>query len=214
VIPAILTDNPETLGNMVRQAESFTDYAQFDIMDGQFVPSRSVTSSDLAHLPMKLSWEAHLMVYHPEDYFKSFRQAGAQRVVFHYEATSSPDKVILAARNLGLGVGVALNPETPVSAVLPLIGEIDNILFLSVNPGFYGSPFIPEVLDKISELRANHPDIEIGIDGGLKESNISQVARTGVDAIYVGSAISLQPDPAESYRRLLSLARAGSAELS
>ena len=212
VVPALLTEDPKTLEALVRQTESFTDYVQFDIMDGQFVPSRSVTCEHLAALPMKLNWEAHLMVLHPEEHLESFRQAGAQKVVFHLEATSSPQAVISQARGLGLEVGLAINPETPVSAILPLAGEVDSVLFLTVHPGFYGSQFLPEVLDNVIEFRGARPEAEIGVDGGIKEGNISQIARLGVDVIYVGSAISLQPDPAESFRHLQALAREGSRQ--
>ena len=210
VVPAILTDDPEALENMVRQAEAFTNYVQFDIMDGQFVPSRSISYEHLASLPIKLSWETHLMTLHPEDYLEYFQRAGAQKIVFHYEATTSPQEVISQARKLGLGVGLAVNPETPVSAILPIASGVDSILFLSVHPGFYGSKFIPEVLDKIVEFRSTHPGIEIGIDGGIKESNIAQIAQSGVDVIYVGSAIFLQPQPGESFRHLQTLAQEGS----
>ena len=210
VVPAILTEDPSALETMVRQAETFTDYVQFDMMDGQFVPSRSITREHLAGLGTKLSWEAHIMVLRPEDYLESLRQAGAEKVVFHYEATSSPRAVISAARKLGLGVGLAVNPETPVSTILPLVSEVDSVLFLSVHPGFYGSQFIPEVLDKIVEFRSAQPGVEIGIDGGIKESNIARIARAGPDVIYVGSAIFLQPQPGESFRHLQSLAHEGS----
>ncbi|MBI4284398.1 MAG: ribulose-phosphate 3-epimerase [Chloroflexi bacterium] len=205
IVPAILTDDPQTLAKLIRQAETFTDYVQIDIMDGKFVPSRSVTWESLAGLSTKLHWEVHLMVQQPEDYLGSFKQVGALKAVFHYEATGKPEAVIGMSRQLGLGVGLAINPETPVSAVLPLIKGVDSILLLAVHPGFYGAKFIPEVLGKIAEIRAVRPDIEIGIDGGIKEGNIVQVARSGVDAICVGSAIFLQPDPAASYRRLVSL---------
>lgn len=207
VVPAILTNDPMALETMIRQAESFTTYVQIDIMDGQFVPSRSITWKHLANIPMKLSWEAHLMVLHPENYLQGFRQAGAKKVIFHYEATSSPREVISRVRDLGLGMGLAINPETTVSAILPLVNEVDSVLLLTVNPGFYGSKFIPEVMDKVVELRTAYPDVEIGVDGGIKESNITQIARTGVDVIYVGSAIFLQPQPGESFHRLQALAQ-------
>jgi len=210
VIPAILTDDPKALETMVRQAEAFTTYVQFDIMDGQFVPSRSITWKHLASLPMKLSWEVHLMVKRPEDYVEGFWQAGAKKIVFHYEAISSPRKVISMVRSLGLEVGLAVNPETPVSDILTLAGEVDSVLFLSVYPGFYGAKFIPEVLDKVMEFRSAYPGVEIGIDGGVKEGNITQIAQAGVDVIYVGSAIFLQPQPGESFHRLLALAQEGS----
>ncbi len=207
-VPAILTDDPKTLETMVRQTENFTSFAQFDIMDGQFVPSQSITCEHIAKLTMKLNWEVHLMVLHPEAYLKDFQQAGAQKIVFHYEATSSPREVITLVKNLGMRVGLAVNPETPVSAVLPLATELDSMLFLSVNPGFYGSEFMPEVLNKIVAFRDAQPDLEVGIDGGIKESNIVPIARTGVDIIYVGSAIFLQPEPGESFRCLQALAAA------
>ena len=207
VVPAILTNDPEALETMIRQAEAFTTYVQFDIMDGYFVPSRSITWKHLAGLSMKLSWEVHLMVLHPEEHLRGFRQAGAQKAVFHYEATSSPREVISLARDLGLGIGLAVNPDTPVSTILPLVDEVDSVLFLTVHPGFYGSKFIPETLDKVVELRSARPDMEIGVDGGIKESNITQIARAGVNAIYVGSAIFLQPQPGESFRHLLALAQ-------
>ena len=207
-VPAILTDDPVALGKMVFQAESFTDFAQFDIMDGQFVPSTSVTCSQIAALGTRLAWEAHLMVLHPEKYLEEFKQAGAQKMVFHYEATPSPDMVIDLIKKLGLQAGLAINPETPITTIAPLVKTLDSVLFLSVNPGYYGAKFIPEVLAKIADFRRAHPVIEVGIDGGIKESNIAEIAASGVNVIYVGSAIFLQPDPAVSYHRLTRLAEA------
>jgi ribulose-phosphate 3-epimerase len=206
VVPSILTEEPKVLDTMVRQAETFATYVQIDIMDGQFVPSQSITYEHLAQLRIKLDWEAHLMVLHPEVYLEGFHRAGARKVIFHYEATPSPHEVISMARNLDLEVGLAVNPETPVSAILPLSAEIDSVLFLSVHPGYYGQQFIPSILEKIAEFRRDLNSVEIGIDGGVKESNIIQIAESGTDVIYVGSAIFLQPRPSESYEHLLALA--------
>ncbi len=205
LVPAILTDDPSTLEKMVHQAESFTDYVQIDIMDGHFVPSRSVPWEHVAGLSINIKWEAHLMVAHPEKYLEGFTQAGASKIIFHYEATASPREVIHQIRNLGIEVGLAINPETPVSATAAYIREVDSVLLLTVTPGFYGSKFIPEVMDKVAELRDIHPGIEIGVDGGVKENNIREIASAGVDYICVGSAVFLQSDPVESYRRLQSL---------
>ena len=144
VVPAVLTDEPKALEKMVRQAEGFTDYVQFDIMDGKFVPSRSVTYEHLAALTTKLNWEVHLMVQQPEYYIESFQKAGARKVVFHYEATSSPERVISLARNLGLGVGLAVNPETQVSAILPLVEKIDSVLLLTASGVGSGGIFAPD----------------------------------------------------------------------
>jgi len=211
IVPAILTDDSDMLKKLVHQTETFTDYAQFDIMDGQFVPSRSVSCSDIASLKMNLTWEAHLMVMNPETCLQDFHKAGAKKIVFHYQATSSPEKVIELIKNTGIEAGLAINPEVPISRITSLIDRLDSVLFLSVNPGFYGAKFIPEVMEKIKSFHRAYPDIEIGIDGGIKESNIAEIARTGVNVIYVGSAIFLQPDPAGSYHRLTELAISNAA---
>ncbi len=207
IVPAILTDDPKALQTMLRQSEAFTDYVQIDIMDGKFVPSRSITYNDLSHPPAKLGWEAHLMVLEPEKYLPGFQSAGARKVIFHYEATSSPHEVIARIKKLGMEAGLAINPETPVSSIAHLLKELDSVLLLSVHPGFYGAKFLPEVLDKVTELRRLHPSIRIGMDGGIKEGNIAQIARSGVDDICVGSAIFRQPDPQKSYERLLDIAK-------
>jgi ribulose-phosphate 3-epimerase len=206
VVPAILTDDPKALKAMLRQAGTFTDYVQIDIMDGKFVPSRSVSAEQIPVIDVSINWEAHLMVEQPEKQLEKFKKAGARKAIFHFESTASPTQVIETARKLGLEVGIAANPETPVSKIKPFAGSVDSVLFLSVHPGFYGAKFIPEVLDKIGELRQARPRLEIGIDGGIKENNIALVAKSGVDVIFVGSAVFLQPQPAEAYRTLLALA--------
>lgn len=195
---------------MLHQTERFTDYVQVDIMDGQFVPSSSITWEHLAVLSPKLKWEAHLMVLKPEEYLAGFRKAGAQKLIFHFEATTSPTEVISQARKLGLKVGLAVNPETEIPAFLPLADKVDSVLFLTVHPGFYGAKFLPEVMDKVTAFRKVRPQAEIGIDGGIKESNIANVSRSGVNVIYVGSAIFRQPDPAQAYRQLQTLAQKSS----
>jgi ribulose-phosphate 3-epimerase len=205
IIPAILTDNPVELEKLVRQAERFTDYAQVDIMDGNFVPSNSVTCPQVAALNTKLKWEAHLMVLHLEDCVAEFKQAGARKIVFHFEATPEPGKIIKMIRGLGVKVGLAVNPETSVEKIAPFINEVDSILFMAVHPGFYGAKFLPEVLDKIEAFRKAYPGMNIGIDGGVKEDNIVKIARSGVDDICIGSALFRQPDPAAVYRRLTAL---------
>jgi ribulose-phosphate 3-epimerase len=206
IVPAILTDDPATLKKMVTQTETFADYAQFDIMDGEFVPSRSVSCAQIAGLKPKIKWEAHLMVMHPENCLEDFKKAGARKIVFHYEATSEPAKIIQKIKKHGMKVGLAINPETPITTIKSIVKDLSSVLFLSVYPGFYSAKFIPEVLDKIVAFRKAYPKMEIGIDGGIKENNIVQIARTGVNVIYVGSAIFLQLDPAGSYRLLKKMA--------
>jgi ribulose-phosphate 3-epimerase len=206
VVPAILTEDPKTLEKMLRQAATFTDYVQIDIMDGKFVPSRSVSAEQIGAIKSKIKWEVHLMVVKPERQLEKFMEAGARRAIFHYEATDVPEQVITMAQKVGLEVGMAVNPETSITKILPLTGLLDCVLFLSVNPGFYGARFIPEVPNKIRDLRQARPRLEIGIDGGIKDSNIAQIAKTGVNYICVGSAVFQQPQPGEAYRKLLALA--------
>jgi ribulose-phosphate 3-epimerase len=204
-VPAILTDDPIALGKMVLATESFTDYFQLDIMDGRFVPSRSITAADMAALSTRLAWEAHLMVLHPEDCLADFYRAGAGKIVFHHEATPDPPEIIRRIRGLGAKVGLAVNPETPINAFSHLVKDVDSVLFLAVHPGFYGAAFIPEVLDKIKDFRKAYPDMETGIDGGVKEDNIVAIARSGVDFICIGSALFRDPQPAKAFKRLSTL---------
>jgi len=206
VVPAILTDDEHKLSGMLQQAATFTDYVQIDIMDGKFVPSHSITWEQIRDVPQTLRWEVHLMVEQPEKQLASFKQAGAFKAIFHFEAATNPGRVITRARELGLAVGLAINPETAIEQILSLTSEVDSVLFLSVHPGFYNAKFIPEVLDKITVLRQLCPQLELGIDGGIKDNNINAVAKKGVNEICVGSAIFMQPDPGTSYRKLLSLA--------
>jgi ribulose-phosphate 3-epimerase len=204
-VPAILTDSPATLEKLVHMAESFTDYAQFDLMDGHFVPSRSITSRDIIALKPKINWEAHLMVLQPEDCLEDFKKAGAKKIVFHFEAVASPEKMIELIRKQDMKVGLAINPETAIPAFKNLVPEVDSVLFMAVHPGFYGAKFLPETLDKIREFRKTYFKTEVGLDGGVKENNIQDIVRSGVDVVYVGSAIFLQPDPAAAFRHLSAL---------
>jgi ribulose-phosphate 3-epimerase len=141
VVPAVLTDDAAALKKMLLQAGTFTDYVQIDIMDNKFVPSRSITWEEIAAIQPKIKWEAHLMIEQPAKQLINFKKAGAAKAIFHFEAISNPDHVISAARQLEIGIGVALNPETPVTRIAPFIDEVDSVLFLSVHPGFYGARF-------------------------------------------------------------------------
>lgn len=211
IVPAVLTESPAALVSMLKQAVVFTDWVQIDVMDGVFVPSKSITARDIGAATVKTQWEAHLMVCNPEKYLEEFRFAGAKRIVVHYEAvkTTAAD-VIESITSLGMQAGLAVNPETQISELEPdLVKRLDSVLFLSVHPGFYGAKFIPEVLDKITLFRRLYPEIIIGIDGGIKSSNINEVSCCGVNEICVGSAVFSQPDPAASFSELTRLANVG-----
>lgn len=202
VVPAILTNEGAVVKEMGAALKGVTDWVQVDIMDGDFVPSLSIGWQEVKAAQLTFSWEAHLMVREPESYLRGFKSAGAQKIIFHYEATADPAGVITAARKQGLGVGMAINPETEVSALAGILPLVDSVLLLSVHPGFYGAKYIPKVLDKVDQLRALEPCISIGIDGGIKEENILEVAAKGVNDIYVGSGIFQAADPVSAYLHL------------
>ena len=211
VVPAVLTDSPNALVSMIRQAECFTGWVQIDIMDGLFVPSVSITSQDIAGARVKIGWEAHLMVKNPEKYIETFHNAGAKKIVVHYESVKEvASDVIEHITRLRMRAGLAVNPETPVTVLDDnLVNRLESVLFLAVHPGYYGAKFIPEVLDKIASFRRLCPDISVGIDGGIKADNITEVAQSGVNEICVGSAIFGHPDPAASFNELTALAHKG-----
>lgn len=202
IVPALLTDDREALIKMIKRCESFTDYVQIDIMDGAFVPSQSIIAEDLQAVSTTLKMEVHLMVKSPEQYIEGFKEAGARRLIFHFEATEEPEIVVDRVRRSGLEVGLAINPETELFQIEYLLDEVDSVLFLSVNPGFYGAAFIPEVMDKAKELRIARPQFSIGMDGGIKEDNLYQIRDAGVDMACVGSAILRADDPKDAFLRL------------
>ncbi|MFA5093836.1 MAG: ribulose-phosphate 3-epimerase [Candidatus Omnitrophota bacterium] len=202
IVPAVLTDKPEELEKMVRQAECFCDLVQIDIMDGIFVPSKSVSAADLSRVKTNLELEIHLMVVDPSAYAEPFKRAGASRIVFHYESKEDPASAIKNIRALGMQAGIAINPETPVSEVERYFNDIDVLLFLSVNPGFYGSKFIPDVCDKARALIGRPGRPAVAMDGGLKSDNILMIKEAGVDLACVGSGVYGKGDPAENYRLL------------
>jgi ribulose-phosphate 3-epimerase len=200
IVPSILTDQLERLRDILSTAERFTDYVQIDFMDGLFVPSKSVLPQDMDRITTALDREAHLMVEKPEQYVSDLKLLGFKRIIFHYEADAHPQGVIRAIKEQNMEAGMAINPETDVSRLEGFVSELDSVLFLSVSPGFYGSPFIPSVLQKIGGFRRRHPAIVIGIDGGVALDNISEINSLGVNYACVGSRIFLSEDPEARYR--------------
>ena len=203
IVPAVLTDRPEELKKMIAQSEGFCDLVQIDIMDGKFVPSKSISAGDLAKIKTGLKLEIHLMVDEPTEYLEPFKNAGAKRIIFHYESKEDPAEVIRKIRALGIEAGIAVNPETPVSKVERYFKDIDVLLLLSVNPGFYGSKFIPEVCEKAREIKGMKGRPVIAMDGGLKADNILMIRDAGVDLACVGSGLFGKGDPGDNYRNLV-----------
>ena len=202
VTPAILANDLPTFTGLVKLAETFADYVQIDIMDGEFVPSTGISAAELAGVKSLLRSEAHLMVTKPEDWLEAVANFGSEEVIFHYEAVADPSATIDLLRDTNFRAGLAVNPDTPVAEFMSLADRVDTVMFMAVNPGFYGAPFIPAVIDKIRELRAARPWLNIGVDGGINLETAFIAKDAGADFVCVGSAIFKADDPAQVYCQL------------
>jgi len=200
IVPALLTDKREDLERMLYACEGFAECVQVDVMDGKFVPSRSIGLKDLEGLHFAGESEAHLMVQDPASWLEVFKQFGSSRVIYHYEIDVDHRSVIETIKAEGFAAGLAINPGTDIEDFEHLIDELDSVLFLSVNPGFYGAPFIPAVLEKVRRFKDAYPHVLTGIDGGIKLDNVEQVWETGVDYVCVGSAILKANDPGKAFQ--------------
>lgn len=203
VVPAILAENYNDLILRVRQAESFTEYVQIDCMDGLFVPTRSVDPEAISLLKTSLSFELHLMVWAPSSFMDKVQNQGLKKVLFHFEADVDHPAFMKALNERGIRAGLAISPETPMKDFVEAASLADTLLFLTVTPGRYGSPFRPEVLEKVRDARHLFPGKLIAVDGGVSMDNLESFVNLGVDYACVGSRIFLDKDPSENYRRFL-----------
>lgn len=172
------------------------DLLHIDVMDGHFVPNITIGIPVLEALKKhaQIPCDVHLMITQPERFIEDFARAGADYITVHAEACTHLHRTLQHIRSLGCKSGVALNPHTPLSAIEHILDQVDLILIMSVNPGFGGQSFIPNALEKIKALKQiitdrNLSHIEIEVDGGVKLSNIQQVAEAGADIIVSGSGI-------------------------
>jgi ribulose-phosphate 3-epimerase len=207
IAPSILSADFARLGEEVERVAAEADLLHVDVMDGHFVPNLTigppVVKSLRAHTDLFL--DCHLMVDNPGELLADFAKAGADRCIVHVEL-GDPRKHFEVLRSLGVGVGITLNPETPVDAVMPYLSEVDLLLVMSVHPGFGGQSFIPEVLDKVRAARetidAGKLSVEIEIDGGIHEETAPLAAAAGVDILVAGSAIFHADDPGAAAQRI------------
>lgn len=216
IAPSILSADFAHLGDDVAKVEHSADLLHVDVMDGHFVPVVTIGGPVVKSLrkATDLFLDCHLMCSRPEVLFNEFAEAGADRVIFHIEL-GDPQPNIDALRSLGVGVGLVLNPETPIESILPYTYQIDLLLVMSVNPGWGGQPFIPESLEKVARARefidGNELNCVIEIDGGIKETNAAEAARAGADILVAGSAVFGAPDPAAAVERIRDAALSGLA---
>lgn len=188
--------------------ESEADWVHLDIMDGVYVPNISfgIPIVEAVNKVSKKPLDVHLMIVNPEKYLGKFAEAGAYNITVHYEACTHLHSTVHQIKDLGLRVGVALNPHTDVSLLRPILSNIDMVLIMTVNPGFGGQQFIEFSYEKIQELRnlaANfNPDLLIQVDGGVSLENIGKLKQSGVDVFVAGTFVFKSNDPLQTIRAL------------
>lgn len=203
IAASILGADFTNLGAAVQAAErGGADMLHIDVMDGRFVPPITMGAMVVEALRRVtvLPLDVHLMVVEPERHLEAFARAGATSIAFHVEATDHPHRALAHLRSLGVQAGVALNPGTPPEACGWLDGLLDFVLVMSVNPGYSGQAFIPNVLPKIGRLRTllGERPVWIGIDGGISLKTAGQAVAAGADVLMAASAIFRAPEGIEA----------------
>jgi ribulose-phosphate 3-epimerase len=214
VEPSIYAADFSRLGDQLGAlAEAGARVFHFDAGDGHFIPEITIGPVVLASIsPLVHAWggvlDCHLMTERPERHFEAVARAGGDSVTFHVEAVEDLLQAIANARSLGLGVGVALNPETAVEEAVAAAEGVDLVLCMSIHPGYSGQSFMPEATARIEQLRASLPsDVRLQVDGGINTETIRVAHEAGADLLVAGSAVFWRDDPAIAYRELVGAVR-------
>ena len=207
--PSILDADFTCLEKELRKIESGgADLIHLDIMDGNFVPNISFGPRIVESIKSKTSLplEVHLMVEKPENHIKSFINAGGDIIIVHYETSKHLERLIQTINEANVKSGIALNPATPLSVIEYLINKIDVLLLMTVNPGFGGQKFIPEMFTKIKMARKiidnQKKSINLAVDGGINLDNISKVSKAGAEIIVAGQIIFKSANPEMTIKKI------------
>ncbi len=210
IAPSMLSADFARLAEHVAKVESAgAEVLHLDVMDGHFVPNISYGIPVIASIRKQstMFFDAHLMIEEPQRYAEDFVKAGCDHITFHIEVTNEPQAVVKHIRDLGVSVGVCLNPTTEIDTIESIIDQVDLVLVMSVWPGFGGQSFIADVLPKVAELRTRLGDHQrLELDGGVDAKTIAEAAKAGADTFVAGTAIFGQSDPGAAYAELLELA--------
>lgn len=203
VNPSILAADFAHLERECRAAlDAGADLLHLDVMDGHFVANLTmgpVVCRSLRRAFGDVCLDVHLMVQRPEMYIETFAEAGASHLTFHLEAVPEPIELAETVRAAGMTVGLAINPPTAVEAILPFVEAFDLILIMSVNPGFAGQSFIPEVLEKVRTVRTLlTPKQRLAMDGGINRDNAASCREAGCDVLVAATAVFGSDDYAEA----------------
>jgi ribulose-phosphate 3-epimerase len=215
IAPSILSADLGRLADEVREVESAgADWIHVDVMDGRFVPNITVGPLVVAAVrrATKLPIDVHLMIVEPERYLEAFAEAGADVISVQLEATRHVQRNLAEIRALGKRAGLVLNPHTPEEAIRYVLGDVDQVLVMSVNPGFGGQTFLPLALPKLRALRERFDrerlKIDLEVDGGISPSTARSVVEAGADVLVAGTAVFGQPDRARALADLRAAAGA------
>jgi ribulose-phosphate 3-epimerase len=189
IVPAILVKTPAELQQKLKEVEPYVNRIQIDIMDGKFVPNKTIQPEEIKSFKTKLIKEAHLMVEDNEKYVDEFLKLDFDMIIVHIESCKNVKKIIRKVKEMGKKVALAINPPTPLSMIKSYLDDLDMVLIMTVNPGFSGQGFIPEVSSKIKELRQMKKDLDIEVDGGIKVDNARLVTEAGANILVSASGI-------------------------